>query len=124
MSDAATTISWHVKITDQPFNFYIISVSDRGYRLFNHASVSHNHGLHPFTHYYIHHGLAQNHTVNMWRIFIRDLSWDLHDTQPDIGIVEIHGIIFTHSADSMPDDVVLYSPEEVIIKDSERLYYH
>jgi hypothetical protein len=60
----------------------------------------------------------------MWRIFIRDLSWDLHDTQPDIGIVEIHGIIFTHSADSMPDDVVLYSPEEVIIEDSERLYYH
>ncbi|WP_041064857.1 hypothetical protein [Thiolapillus brandeum] len=120
ISDGATVISWRIRTTGQPFNFYVVaSTSDGGYRFFNYASASYNHGLHHFNRYYIHHGLAQDHQVNTWRRFTRDLSRDLHDAQPDVDIIEIHGIIFNNGQGSLLDDIVLYTPDEALLEDGE-----
>ncbi len=115
-------MSWRMRTTDQPFNFYIsVTTNDPNnpYKTFNYASASYNHGLHHFTPNYIHHGLAQDHDVSMWRTFTRDLTRDMHDALPDVEVLEIHGIIIGNHDGGYLDDVVIYTPEETIYEDGE-----
>ncbi|MCH9740300.1 MAG: DUF5011 domain-containing protein [Epsilonproteobacteria bacterium] len=112
-----TNIAWRMR-TDREYTIHVLVQTTNGLRhLF--YTFSPNRGLlHGFENG-IHHGLGAATIDGRWRTITRDLERDLKDAEPDNEIIAVNGFIYNGGDGGMIDDIVLYTPDEIVYEDGE-----
>ncbi len=112
-----TTISWKMRTTRQ-YTIHVVVQTTEGIR-FIFYTFSPNRGLlHGFENG-IHHGLGASTIDGRWRTITRDLERDLKDAEPDNELIAVNGFIYNGGDGGMIDDIVLYTPDEIVYEDGE-----
>ena len=108
-------ISWKMKTT-VPYTIYVIVKTTDGLRYLFYVSTP-SRGLKHGLENGIHHGLGKSTIAGRWRRITRDLEADLQDAEPNNKIVSVNGFIYNGGNGGRLDDIILYTPREIIYED-------
>jgi hypothetical protein len=111
------SISWKMKTT-VPYTIYIIVQTTNGLRYLFYVSTP-SRGLKHGIENGIHHGLGKSTIDGRWRTITRDLEADLKDAEPNNKIISVNGFIYSGGNGGRLDDILLYTPQEIIYQDRE-----
>jgi len=109
------TISWKMNTT-VPYTIYVIVKTTEGLRYLFYVSTP-SRGLRHGLENGIHHGLGKSTIDGRWRTITRDLEADLQDAEPNNKIVSVNGFIYNGGDGGRLDDIILYTPQEIIYED-------
>ncbi|NOZ91457.1 MAG: hypothetical protein GXO60_09255 [Epsilonproteobacteria bacterium] len=110
-------ISWKMK-TSVAYTIYIIADTTDGLRYIFYVSTP-SRGLRHGLPNGVHHGLGKTTIDGRWRTITRDLESDLKDAEPDNNLIAINGFIYNGGNNGRLDDIVLYTPQEIVYQDDE-----
>ncbi|HHB94979.1 MAG TPA: hypothetical protein ENK88_07520 [Campylobacterales bacterium] len=109
------SISWKMKTT-LPYTIYVIVKTTDDLRYLFYVSTPSRGLKHGFQNG-IHHGIGKSTIDGRWRRVTRDLEADLKDAEPNNSIISVNGFIYSGGNGGRLDDIILYSPKEIIYED-------
>jgi len=111
------TISWKMK-TDVAYTIYVVVQTTEGLRYIFYVSTP-SRGLRHGLSNGIHHGLGEATIDGRWRMVTRDLQRDIEDAEPKNKLISVNGFIYNGGDGGRLDDILLYTPQEIIYQDRE-----